>query len=328
MTEPNHPPDDLEQLLDEAGRYCRPRDPRWETLLDRLPPQASAEPRPRPPERPVRARWWRDLSVAAAMLLAATCFVFFWLGSPGGSPEVSAKWYPIEVHRTSLGLTIFTASTRREPTLMSAGGQATVSSLSGLALVKDQRLVMHLKNGDNTVRFTDVAATIDPTSVRLVSTTAPTQTRVVEQNFEYDLANSDGILQRSLEREIHCLDLAGAELASGYLLSFDDQQLVLAAEPATPKSADEKSGAGGNRKRRPKTQTIRRSRIQAIRIPELPPDLHTRPTLVWKVRTTRLGDHTMLLSTGSGVANPLSHPPTDIHRPNGMLPLRELLGPR
>ena len=35
----------------------------------------------------------------------------------------------------------------------------------------------------------------------------------------------------------------------------------------------------------------------------------------------------MLLSSGSGVANPLSQPPTDFHSPNGIPLLRELLGP-
>src|SRR5262249_33242424 len=65
---------------------------------------------------------------------------------------------------------------------------------TGQALVKDHRLVLNLKKGDNIVRFTEVAATIDPTSVRFVSNTDPTGTEVVEQNFEYDLANADALL--------------------------------------------------------------------------------------------------------------------------------------
>src|SRR5262249_34330744 len=67
---------------------------------------------------------------------------------------------------------------------------------TGQALVKDRRLILNLKEGDNLVRFTDVAASIDPTSVRFVSTTDPAGTQVVEQNFEYDLANAESLLKR------------------------------------------------------------------------------------------------------------------------------------
>ena len=33
----------LQQQLDEAGRLCRPRDPGWDTLLERLPSREPAD---------------------------------------------------------------------------------------------------------------------------------------------------------------------------------------------------------------------------------------------------------------------------------------------
>src|SRR5437660_8076726 len=64
------------------------------------------------------------------------------------------------------------------------------------ALVKDRReLPDELKKGLNVVRFTDVAATLDPTSVHFRSLTDPDAT-VAEQDYEFDLVNADKLLQK------------------------------------------------------------------------------------------------------------------------------------
>src|SRR4051794_36906734 len=52
-------------------------------------------------------------------------------------------------------------------------------------LVKDIRTV-DLKEGMNFLRFEDVAAQIDPTSVSFQSLTAPNSVTVREQNYQYD----------------------------------------------------------------------------------------------------------------------------------------------
>src|SRR5439155_14360656 len=124
---------------------------------------------------------------------------------------------PIEVRRESVDLTILSiAETEGETLYMPILGLverpgSTRRKLSGQALVKDRRLVLNLKAGDNLVRFTDIAATIDPTSVRFVSTTDPAGTQVVEQNFEYDLANADSLLKRYLDKQITCIGKDGSE---------------------------------------------------------------------------------------------------------------------
>ena len=73
---------------------------------------------------------------------------------------------------------------------------------TGMALVKDHRLILNLKSGDNVVRFTDVAARIEPTTVRFESLTDPQGTRVLEQNYQFDLVSQQKLIERYLDREI------------------------------------------------------------------------------------------------------------------------------
>ncbi len=62
--------------------------------------------------------------------------------------------------------------------------------IPGYAIIKHERLV-NLRRGRSTIRFTDVAAQIDPTTVSFASLTDPAGTHVLEQNFEFDLVSSD-----------------------------------------------------------------------------------------------------------------------------------------
>src|SRR5688500_12461967 len=67
-------------------------------------------------------------------------------------------------------------------TYRSGGGQ----NIPGYALVRHDR-AFALDRGRTTVRFADVAALIDPTTVSFESLTDAAGTRVVEQNFQFDL---------------------------------------------------------------------------------------------------------------------------------------------
>ena len=75
------------------------------------------------------------------------------------------------------------------------------------------------------IRFTDVAAQIDGTSVQFKSLTDPAA-RVLEQNYEYDLVSADKLLQKYIDRTLNVLTKDGSRYA-GTLLSFDPNQLVL-----------------------------------------------------------------------------------------------------
>jgi hypothetical protein len=158
-----------------------------------------------------------------------------------------------------------------------------------MALVKDHRLILNLQEGDNLVRFTDIAASIDPTSVRLVSNTDPAGTQVIEQNFEYDLASGDALLQRYLDRSIVCIGKDGAETV-GFLASFDPQAIVLASAPS-PSTLPARTEAAQR-----SVQSLDRTQLRAVRLNEMPADLLVKPTLVWRLRARRAGAHDTTLS--------------------------------
>jgi len=91
--------------------------------------------------------------------------------------------------------------------------------------VRDVREIK-LKNGLNTLKFTDVAASINPTSVSFKSLTAPSKLSILEQNYEYDLVNSDKLLFRYIDSTIKVIT-KDDHLYEGTLSSYDRNQLVL-----------------------------------------------------------------------------------------------------
>ncbi len=83
-----------------------------------------------------------------------------------------------------------------------AGGRGYFGqALPGYAIVRDQR-EMTLERGRGQYSRTDVAALIDPTTVRFESLTDPAGTRVVEQDFRFDLVDRDKLLERYIDREV------------------------------------------------------------------------------------------------------------------------------
>ena len=144
------------------------------------------------------------------------------------------------------------------------------------ALVKDCREI-ELKKGLSTVKLTDVAATIDATSVRFVSLTDAKGTRVVEQNYEFDLVSADKILQKYIDRPIKIVTKDG-KLYEGKLMSFDARQIVLAQE-----------GEGVS-------MVERGDNIKNILFSKLPEGLLTRPTLVWLIESDRGGKQLVKVS--------------------------------
>ena len=68
------------------------------------------------------------------------------------------------------------------------GFGAAPGAIPGFAIVRQDRPIS-LGANIAEVRFTDVAALIDPTTVSFVSLTDTSGTRVTEQNFQFDLVN-------------------------------------------------------------------------------------------------------------------------------------------
>lgn len=148
--------------------------------------------------------------------------------------------------------------------------------LPGYGVVRETRSI-DLKPGLNTVRFEDVAAGIDPTTVSFLSLTAPDATSVLEQSYEYDLVSSDKLLNKYLDKEITLTRKAGDkvgadEVLSGTLLSFDGSSFVLKTQDKDPIRIIPRS-----------------SDITSIRLAELSAGLITKPTLVWTIDTNRHG---------------------------------------
>jgi hypothetical protein len=130
------------------------------------------------------------------------------------------------------------------------------------ALVRDVRS-LDLSTGIGTVSITDVAATIDPTSVHIKSVTAPDKLNVLEQNYEYDLVGSQKILEKYVDQDIRLVTDKG-EIMSGMLLSASGEDVVI---------QNEKGGI----------RIIKGKAIQSFDFSKLPEGLITRPTLVWQV---------------------------------------------
>lgn len=156
-------------------------------------------------------------------------------------------------------------------------GQLSVESLQnygaqvpGYALVRDGRQ-MTLERGAGTIRFTDVARRIDPTTVSFASLTDPDGTRVIEQNYEFDLVSQQKLMERYVGERIVVQQVRGNEVQriEGRLLSADGG-LIIARD----------SG-----------EIVTLSNWSDMQFPSLPGGLITRPTLVWRIDAARGGTH-------------------------------------
>src|ERR671932_1682274 len=95
--------------------------------------------------------------------------------------------------------------TAEQNTLISTAKDSKGFSLTiynqDFAVVREQRQLT-LDQGTNVVRYEDVSAQIDPTSMTLKSLTAPDTVAVREQNYQYDLLNASSILNKSVGKTI------------------------------------------------------------------------------------------------------------------------------
>ena len=143
-------------------------------------------------------------------------------------------------------------------------------NVPGYALVRHER-ALKLDRPRSLVRFTDVAALIDPTTVAFESLTDPAGTHVVEQNFQFDLVNTAKLLQKYIDRNITVEQVRGntVESFTGTLLSTSGG-LVLRHPDGTIQTVPHNAG---------------------VKLPELPGGLITRPTLVWDIAANKPSTH-------------------------------------
>jgi len=138
----------------------------------------------------------------------------------------------------------------------------------GYGVVREIRNLDINKTG--LVKFKDVAARIDATTVHFRSITDP-KAKLLEQNYQYDLVSADKLLKKYIDRKIEVV--CEGKTYSGALLSFDTRQIVL------------REASGGI------VMVQRPDNVRDIRFSALPGGLLTRPTLVWLVGTEKPGKH-------------------------------------
>lgn len=148
-------------------------------------------------------------------------------------------------------------------------GNQNRGDLPGYAFVKQERQI-DLKQGRSSVRFTDVASEIDPTTVAFASLT-DAGTRVLEQNYQFDLVSAAKLMERYIDQNITVEQATGDKIQTyeGTLLSTKGGVIL----------RDAKGGV----------QVV--NHYSNARFPELPGGLITRPTLVWDVVTDKPGPH-------------------------------------
>ncbi|HYK15235.1 MAG TPA: hypothetical protein VEW70_14730, partial [Burkholderiales bacterium] len=85
--------------------------------------------------------------------------------------------------------------------------------IPGYAVVRQQR-DLNLTRGPNNVRFSDVAAFIDPTTVMFESLTDSAGTTVLDQNFQFDLVDQAKLLQKYVDQTIKVDQVRGTAVES------------------------------------------------------------------------------------------------------------------
>ncbi len=145
-------------------------------------------------------------------------------------------------------------------------GQSTArhpwSQVPGYAMVRQDRTVA-VERGVSTVSFQDVAALLDPTTVRFESLDDPDGTRVLEQDYRFDLLSMDKMLERYIDKTI----------------IFQGQEMTLM------------SVAGGGMLLRGQDGRIQfQEGYNGVVFPSLAEGLITRPTLLWKLDADGAGE--------------------------------------
>jgi hypothetical protein len=201
------------------------------------------------------ARSW----VAAAVAAAGVCLVPFGLtAKPSASGGATAPQSASTLRDTPNGVSTLNDQTDLAVTVYN----------SNIALVRDVRQ-LQLPRGTFDLQFEDIAATVNPATVHFRSLTEPSRVSVLEQNYEYDLLDPDRLLHKYVGRDVTLVrrrtdgGVTRDEEVTARLLSFNTAPVwQIGNEIVTGLQADH------------------------VRFPEVPGNLHARPTLIWSLENT------------------------------------------
>jgi len=143
-----------------------------------------------------------------------------------------------------------------------------------LGVVKDRRK-FSIAAGLSDLKFTDVASSIDPTSVHL-RPLGKIPLEILWQDYRFDLVSTDKLLERYVDQPIE-IATKDEQVKRGTLLSYDPSSLVI-----------QESGGG--------LSLVNRAEVRQVGLKELPKGLITRPTLVWRLKAGQGGEQPLEVS--------------------------------
>ena len=136
-------------------------------------------------------------------------------------------------------------------------------------------LTLDLKDGLQSYFMDNIPSTIEANSV-IIKPLKP-GFEIFSQNYEYDLANSDKILQKYIGKEIEVITKSDDKFHG--TLQFNDYQSVGIIESTTKK-----------------LNLIRVEEIRNFNLAELPDNFFLKPTLHWRLNTKQAGSYPLELS--------------------------------
>jgi len=136
---------------------------------------------------------------------------------------------------------------------------------SEIALVRDVRQI-GLPSGDVELEFQDIAATVNPATVHFRSLSEPSRVSVLEQNYEYDLLEPDKLLRKYVGRDV---TLIRHRQENGASIDEEVRARLLSYNTAPVWQIDGEIVTG--------------LPVDHVKFPELPPNLHAKPTLIWSL---------------------------------------------
>jgi hypothetical protein len=144
---------------------------------------------------------------------------------------------------------------------------------SNIALVRDVRQLA-LPSGTLDLQLADIAASVNPATVHFRSLSEPAKLGILEQNYEYDLLGPERLLKKYIGRDVTLVRTRSEsgttkqEIVTARLLAYNDAPVwQIGNEIVTGYAAEQ------------------------YRFPEIPGNLHSRPTLVWKLENSGARDH-------------------------------------
>jgi hypothetical protein len=156
---------------------------------------------------------------------------------------------------------------------------------SNIALVRDVRQIV-LPGGVADLRFLDIAATVNPATVHFRSLTEPARLAVLEQNYQFDLLEPQRLLRKYVGRDVKLIrqryedGTTRQEEVTARLLAFNEAPVwQIGGEIVTGLHAEQ------------------------YRFPEIPENLHSRPTLVWRLDNSGSRQHRIETSYLAGNMN-------------------------